>query len=276
MNNTDKLYMLAPSSFCQMMGYVYKYNDTLIVIDGGTKEDYLSLLKIVKGCGSFIDLLVVTHCHHDHIGALIELIANPEITIKKIIYDFPSLETIKSILKTDWEYQTVIDFLKIVKERKIPTFIPELNKTYLLNEFSYIFYKLGDIHNNDINDSSLIFKLISPSKSILFLGDISPAFSGDFAKKYSNSKELECDFVQLAHHGQSGGSFSLYQLTKAKYGLWNAPKWLFDNDLGNGYDTGPFTSSTTKEWLSGLNIKSITAFNKTILINQNNIFLEQV
>ena len=43
MNNVDNLYLLAPSSHVQMMGFVYRYNNSLIVIDGGTKEDYPEL-----------------------------------------------------------------------------------------------------------------------------------------------------------------------------------------------------------------------------------------
>ena len=113
----DNLYFLAPSSYCQMMGYVYHLNDKLIVIDGGTKDDYPELLRIVKECGNVIDLLIITHCHHDHIGALINIINNNEIVIKEIIYDFPELEVIKSILTTDWEYDVVLDFLKAVKDR---------------------------------------------------------------------------------------------------------------------------------------------------------------
>ena len=82
MSKIDKLYMLAPSSYSQMMGFVYRLDDTLIVIDGGTKEDYENLLDIVKENGSVIDLLIVTHCHHDHIGALVPLINNKDICIK--------------------------------------------------------------------------------------------------------------------------------------------------------------------------------------------------
>ena len=67
-----------------------------------------------------------------------------------------------------------------------------------------------------------------------------------------------------------------YKLTSAKYALWCAPKWLFDNDLGDGFDTGPFTSAITKKWLLDLNIKSITAYKQTIIINQNNTCLEQL
>ena len=271
MKTIDKLYMLAPSSFSQMMGYVYKYNDTLIVVDGGTKEDYPALLKIIKDNGGVIDLLIVTHCHHDHIGALINLIKNKEITIKELIYDFPSLEDIKSILKTDWEYDVVIDFLNVIKEENINCFIPKIGEIYTKNELKFKFYKLGDIHNDDINDSSLIFKLISPSKSILFLGDISPTYSEEFASKFEGTNELECDYVQLAHHGQSGGCYKLYSLTHAKYAFWNAPEWLYTNDLGGGPNTGPLKSETTKKWLEELKIKSLFAFKEHLLINQKNV-----
>ena len=267
MSKVDKLYMLAPSSYSQMMGFVYRLDDTLIVIDGGTKEDYENLLDIIKENGSVIDLLIVTHCHHDHIGALVPLINNKDICIKQIIFDFPCLRTIKSILRTDWEYQVVLDFLKAVRKNKIPVFVPSLLEPYLYGRFVLEFLKLGDIHHKDINDSSLIFSLKTPTKSLLFLGDISPKMSEIIAKKYRNSNFLRCDYVQLAHHGQSGGSFNLYKLTKAKYAFWCAPRWLYDNDIGSGYNTGPFTSENTKKWMEELKISNITAFNQNFVID---------
>ena len=227
----------------------------------------------MKECGSVIDLLIVTHCHHDHIGALIPLLKNENIIIKQIIFDFPTLRTIKSILKTKWEYDVVLEFLKIVKKRKIPLFIPELLKNYQCGDFVLRFLKLGDIHHHELNDSSLVFSLKTPSKKILFLGDISPKMSDKLAMKYKDKDELKCDYLQLAHHGQSGGSYNLYSLTYAKYGLWCAPKWLFDNDSGTGPGFGPWSSDETKMWLSELNIQSITAFNKTVIINQKNTYL---
>ena len=276
MSSIDNFYLLAPSSHVQMMGFVYRYNNSLIVIDGGTKEDYPELLRIIKENDSTIDLLVVTHCHHDHIGALVPLINNKEIQIKQIIFDFPTLNTIKSILTTEWEYKTVLDFLKAVRKRKIPVQIPSILNNYYIGDFIIKFLKLGDIHHHDLNDSSLVFTLKSPTKTILFTGDISPKMSDKLAKKYRRTTELKCDYIQLAHHGQSGGSYDLYKLTSAKYALWCAPKWLFDNDLGDGFDTGPFTSAITKKWLLDLNIKSITVFKQTIIINQNNTCLEQL
>ena len=59
MNEIDNLYFLATSSHVQMMGFVYRFNDKLIVIDGGTREDYNELLNIVQDNGSIIDLLIV-------------------------------------------------------------------------------------------------------------------------------------------------------------------------------------------------------------------------
>ena len=274
MNNIDNLYLLAPSSHVQMMGFVYRYKNSLIVIDGGTKEDYPELLRIIKENNSVIDLLIVTHCHHDHIGALVPLLQNKDIEIKKIVFDFPTLKTIKSILATDWEYKTVLEFLKAVKNRNFTILNPRLLKNYQIDGFIIRFLKLGDIHHHDLNDSSLVFTLKTATKTILFTGDISPKMSDKLAKKYGKTHEFSCDYIQLAHHGQSGGSKKLYELTQAKYAFWCAPKWLYDNDLGNGENTGPFTSAITKEWLSELDIKPITAFYKTVIINQNNICFE--
>ena len=54
------------------------YEDIRILIDGGTRETYISYLKDrllqIKEEGKEIDLLVVTHVDNDHIGRIIELL----------------------------------------------------------------------------------------------------------------------------------------------------------------------------------------------------------
>ena len=100
----------------------------------------------------------------------------------------------------------------------------------------------------------------------MFLGDISPTYSECFASKYEGSSLLKADYVQLAHHGQAGGSYKLYSLISPKYAFWNAPRWLYENDASNGKGTGPYKSDITKKWLEDLNIKSLFAFDKTLVI----------
>jgi hypothetical protein len=40
-----------------------------------------------------------------------------------------------------------------------------------------------------------------------------------------------------------------------KYCLWPTPKWLWDNDQGNGKNTGPWKTLEVRSWMENLNVE---------------------
>ena len=74
------------------------------------------------------------------------------------------------------------------------------------------------LNNNLMNDSSLVFKLSGPNKSVMFLGDIGPD-AGDVL--YFESKHLlRADMVQMAHHGGLCCGMEVYAAIEPKACLW--------------------------------------------------------
>ena len=51
-----------------------------------------------------------------------------------------------------------------------------------------------------------------------------------------------------------------------KYALFNAPIWLWNNDVGNGYDSGPFGTVKTRKQMEELKATCITALDEITLI----------
>ena len=69
----------------------------------------------------------------------------------------------------------------------------------------------------------------------------------------SVSPESLCaDYTQLSHHGQNGADQVFYNFIRPKACLWAAPEWLYNNDQGQGFDTGPFETVRTREWMEAL------------------------
>ena len=66
---------------------------------------------------------------------------------------------------------------------------------------------------------------------------------------------LPSDYVQMAHHGQRGVNEAFYQKVNPSYCLWTTPLWLWDNDRGEGFDTGPWKTVETRGWMEKLAIK---------------------
>ena len=69
------------------------------------------------------------------------------------------------------------------------------------------------------------------------------------------AQELRADFVQMAHHGQNGVKQSFYQAVSPRACLWNTPDWLWDNDAGGGFNTGPWRTVEVRGWMEQLGVR---------------------
>ena len=115
-----------------------------------------------------------------------------------------------------------------------------------------------------MNDSSLVFKLTTPNKSVMFLGDIGPA-AGDVL--YFESKDkLKADMVQMAHHGGFCCGMEVYAAIAPEACLWccmeesyngiNIPKVYYDKEKMKVLGWMRMHPTTvTREWMEKLGVK---------------------
>ena len=104
-----------------------------------------------------------------------------------------------------------------------------------------------------MNNSSMVIKCMVNNKSIIFLGDTGQE-SGE--KLLANQKEqLKADYVQVAHHGQAGAGEELYKAINPKVAMWPTPDWLWNNDSGQGEDSGTWKTKETRAWLEDIGVK---------------------
>ena len=87
----------------------------------------------------------------------------------------------------------------------------------------------------------MIVKVWDPIKSVVFLGDAGP-LQGEKILNSPNLDEFDCDYLQLSHHGQNGVSMDFYKTIKFNACLWPTPTWVYDNDLGEGFNTHILTT----------------------------------
>lgn len=73
--------------------------------------------------------------------------------------------------------------------------------------------------------------------------------------KSKYAEQLPSDYVQMAHHGQRGVSELFYRCVKPSGCFWPTPDWLWANDAGKGYDTGPWETVRVREWMHNLNVQ---------------------
>ena len=255
-NNHLELTQLGNMTTRQMMGYFLKTKDNKnIVIDGGTTGDSQNLIDYINQNGGEVDTWFITHPHEDHVGAIIEILNNTQIPIHNI---YVTLNT------PEWyeehgagrgnEAQELMQALEVdrvkenVKEVELGQEIQIDNIT-----FKILGVKNPEITENAMNNSSMVIKCMVNNKSIIFLGDTGQE-SGE--KLLANQKEqLKADYVQVAHHGQAGAGEELYKAINPKVAMWPTPDWLWNNDSGQGEDSGTWKTKETRAWLEDIGVK---------------------
>jgi len=254
--NELELTQLQNNSHRQMMGYIMKTsNDKVIVIDGGTSEDTDNLLKHINQLGNKVDVWFITHPHSDHAGAFIKIVQEKDVEIEKIYYTMNEVQWYQQYAP-ERAYEAE-DFYNALQNEKIKDKIEEVQLNQKI-QIDFITCEILGIKNPEItedafNNSSMVIKMNLPETSILFLGDTG-ALSGD--KLLETQKEkLKSDIVQVAHHGQNGAKESLYQAIQPSICLWPTPEWIWNNDNGEGENTGPWTTFETRNWMEKLQVK---------------------
>ena len=252
--NGGRLYQLPTRHHTQMMGYIYVTpSKKVIAIDGGNPVDADTLSDAVKELGGVVDHWFITHYHDDHVGAIIEVLKDPAMSIKNVYFDFPSEEILAERGDADSSYvQKLIDAIPkticVHTPKKYDMFdFGDLTVTVLNNAC----FDKGD---NFANDSSICFKFDTGKTKILFAGDLARKCT-DYLKDPWFLKEIkDCSVVQMTHHGNNGATKEFYDAIDIERCLWPTPLWLWNNDGGQGKNTFKFTTLETRKWMREKNV----------------------
>ncbi len=272
--NETTLYQIAETSEFMMSFVIVTKQDNVIVIDGGRAEDMPSLKEHIGG--RHISMWILTHPHTDHIGGFIsEFRKNnaADFDIEKVYYNFPPYEIINNTDVEDYEYyssdinETLPEFLEVLPRFEDKTHIVKQGESVSVDEvridFLYSYHE--GLTANIINDSSLVFKLTTPNKSVLFLGDIGPD-GGDVL--YRESRHLlNADIVQMAHHGHMNCSMEIYAAIMPEACMWCCRDWLYDeaevpeylSDVEKLRQMGRirmYGTKITRDWMDILGVKT--------------------
>lgn len=251
-----ELTQLCDNTNSQMMGYFIKTeHGKTIVVDGGTIGDSPNLQKWINENGGKVDYWFLTHYHIDHTGAISDIINNTDIQIDNIVYSFCNRELVEQYeVSRINQYDTITTALnnpRVSNKRINPVEQQIFNIDNIKIKIVSI-YK-NDIFNNLGNNTSMVFKIYVDDKSILFLGDTGIEKSNQLIQ--NNLQDLKSDYVQMAHHGQAGATEELYKIIDPEYCLWPTPDWLWDNNNGEGYNTGTYKTIETREWMKKFSVK---------------------
>lgn len=254
--HTCRLIQLSPQSSRQMMGYLLKtHTGKLIVIDGGTREDASQLAEQIEENGGKVDAWFLTHAHDDHVGAFTQIIANTNIEIAAIYVSVNELEWYQEHEPERVEFTKT--FLETLTSDKIKDKVvePNLNQIIPIDDIKaeILGIRNPEIIENVGNEQSMVITFEIGKKRLLILGDTGIKSSEKLLK--TQKEKLKSDIVQMAHHGQAGATKELYHIIAPKICLWPTPEWLWNNDAGEGFGTGPWKTLETRKWMEELNVK---------------------
>ncbi|MBP3255735.1 MAG: MBL fold metallo-hydrolase [Clostridia bacterium] len=243
-------------SSTQMMGYVLKTrNGKIIAIDGGRPEDTNNFKDYIYENGGKVDYWFLTHNHNDHASVFVNIVKNTNIEIGKV---YVSLNDKEWYMENEWGRQDFsIELIDTLNSDKVKDKVvsPKLNDTFEIDDIKVeiLGIRNPEITENPGNEQSMVIKFDTGKTSLLILGDTGEKSS---KKLLANQKDkLKCDIVQMAHHGQAGATKELYQAVKPSICLWPTPEWLWNNDSGEGYNTGSWKTLETRAWMEELGVK---------------------
>lgn len=252
------LIQLSPQTESQMMGYIIvTQNKKVIVVDGGTKGDSQNLISYIEKYGGKVDYYFITHHHNDHAGALCEIIKNTEIEIDNIYISLNEKSWYQENEPERVEFS--VELIDLIKNSRVSEKViePKVNdEIYIDNiKIKILGIKNPEILQNCGNNQSMVFKVYCDKNEILFLGDTGIESQKKLIENQYN--ELKSSIVQISHHGQDGTNFEFYEIVNPKICLFPTPEWLWNNDNGNGEDSGPWKIKETRKWIEILKIQEI-------------------
>jgi hypothetical protein len=211
------------------MSYLMRLCDgRFIMIDGGYAEyeetEYLletiEKQNVLDG-KPVIEAWFITHWHGDHYITMCDLMERfgDRVELRSLlvntplIYDMPS--RVKAILEAHPEIRHIV---------------PHTGQRFVYADATLdVLYACEDYYPNefkDSNDTSTVIRMELAGRRVLWLGDSSPRSSNVAADRFPK-ESLRCEFLQVGHHGYTGGSYRMYRAADPEVLLWPCPDFWY-------------------------------------------------
>ena len=196
-------------------------DDQQILVDGGPDKRVINeLSNNMPFYDHDLDLVILTHPHADHVAGLVEVLKRYE--VKKVMHT--------GVLHTAPDY---LAFLEIIKEKNIENEIVKAKKDVMMGsdvklEFLYPFHDLSGTRPDNLNNTSIVFRLVYKDFKTILTGDAEIEVEKEIIKAGFN---LESQVLKAGHHGSNtASSDDFLDLLKPETAIIQCG---LDNDFGH-------------------------------------------
>ena len=262
-----KITMIKGNESGQQISIVIESNEgQLIVVDGGLKTNAPYLSKYIKARGGKVSAWLLTHPHEDHVGALSVILEQQKVAGHPDYYNidpgqiyfsfapYPFYEQYEQSYRLPMIKEVMDDLAAYPAEKKHEN--SERGTTFSYGNVSVeVLTTAYSIPLDSGNNSSICYMITINGKKLLITGDLPYEAAGKLLEELPAEK-LKADIVQMAHHGQHGGSFAFYSTVNPRYALWPSSKELWDKRKEPfTEDQETYTIALTKFWMNKLGVE---------------------
>lgn len=158
-----------------------------MLIDGGNVDDSNLIYSFLERKGdSYLDYVVCTHAHEDHVGGL-----------AGALY-YAAVGTALAPV-TSYDTKAFSDFVKALSQQDKQITVPQAGETFALGSASV--QVLGPQKTyDDVNDTSIVLKITYGNTSFLFMGDAGTQSEADILDA---GCDVSATVLKVGHHGSS-------------------------------------------------------------------------
>lgn len=228
----------------------------VVVFDGGHIDDAEALGRLLAKLGGVVDRWFITHNHDDHFGALWGLMRDHPGLLPKIgglHFSFPPDDWFEKHERSCVGVSRC--FRGMLQKHKVWPRPLNAGDTFDISGVSVEVLNGYDLTEtgNACNNSSICFSVKAGGRKLLVTGDIGVKAGERLVRTIP--EKLRHDVVFMSHHGQHGADKAFYEAVGAKVALWPTPKWLWENDAGDGPGSGRYVTNYVKCWMQELGVK---------------------
>jgi len=185
-------------------------NDVAMLIDAGERGYGPGVVNYIKDQGiNKLDYLILTHPHADHIGGATYVIN--AFDIGKIIMP-----------KASHTSQTFENLLTTIQNKGMKITSPNPGDEYQLGSAKFIIVAPNSSSYNDLNDYSVVCKVVFADTSFLFTGDAESISENEIINK---GFDIKADILKVGHHGSDSSTTEQFLKTVSpKYAIISCGK----------------------------------------------------